>query len=611
MSRKRSQQRSGGSPAPKPTPRAQLSRLSAGKRLAYGLLAAGLVLVTLEFGLALIGIRPVTTTRDPWVGFSRQLPLFVADNGPATQSIMVTAPNKLRFFNPQEFPQKKRPGTYRVFTVGGSTTFGRPYDDATSFTGWLRELLAVTAPNRTWEVINAGGISYASYRVALLMEELVRYEPDLFVVYSGHNEFLEQRTYHQVRDLPPAVQRLGLLAARTRTGALIQRGAERLRTRSAPEGEGFIRLESEVVTLLDQTVGPTAFHRDDNLREQILRHYRFNLARICDIARSVGAEIILVTPASNLRAATPFKSEPREGLAGEELSNWQEAYRAGLHAWTNSLPQVALVALDQAAMIDDRHAQLHFLRGHALYELGRWAEAKAAYERARDEDVCPLRAPAPIPQTVREIAADRAVPLIDFVVLQESHAEHGIPGAEVFLDHVHPTVDSHRLLALEILRTMKDQGTLGSLPEPAVVDEVTRDVLSRIDPDRHAAALANLSKVLGWAGKVHDAYRLAVQGVGMSSQQAGVQYQAGLCAQLLGRNDEAVYYYRRTVELDPTAALAHGNLGVALEDLGQLQQAVRHLELAIQHGDAADIERNRRNLDRVRQRLAQSGEAEP
>jgi tetratricopeptide (TPR) repeat protein len=201
------------------------------------------------------------------------------------------------------------------------------------------------------------------------------------------------------------------------------------------------------------------------------------------------------------------------------------------------------------------------------------------------------------------------VPLVDFVTLQESHSEHGIPGAEVFLDHVHPTVDSHRMLALEILRTMKDQGTLDSLPGPSVVDEVTRRVHSRIDPHRHAAALANLSKVLGWAGKIQDAYRLAVQGAQMSPSQASVQYQAGLCAQLLGRKEEAVRYYRQTVELDPSAAQAHGNLGVALEDLGQLQEAVRHFELAIQHGDDADIERNRRNLDRVRQRLARSAEA--
>ena len=44
-------------------------------------------------------------------------------------------------------------------------------------------------------MINAGGISYASYRVAVVIKELARYEPDLFIIYTGHNEFLEERTY--------------------------------------------------------------------------------------------------------------------------------------------------------------------------------------------------------------------------------------------------------------------------------------------------------------------------------------------------------------------------------------------------------------------------------
>ena len=82
--------------------------------------------------------------------------------------------------------------------MGGSTTYGRPYFDNVSFCGWLRAYLQAADPTRNWEVINAGGVSYASYRVAILMEELVEYDPDLFIVYSGHNEFLERRTYPQI-----------------------------------------------------------------------------------------------------------------------------------------------------------------------------------------------------------------------------------------------------------------------------------------------------------------------------------------------------------------------------------------------------------------------------
>ena len=57
-------------------------------------------------------------------------------------------------------------------------------------------------PSRRWEVINAGGISYASYREAKLVEEIARYQPDLVLVYSGHNEFLEERTYRKAAAIP-------------------------------------------------------------------------------------------------------------------------------------------------------------------------------------------------------------------------------------------------------------------------------------------------------------------------------------------------------------------------------------------------------------------------
>jgi hypothetical protein len=46
--------------------------------------------------------------------------------------------------------------------MGGSTVYGRPYDDTTSFPGWLRELLPVADLTSNWEVINTGGESYAN-----------------------------------------------------------------------------------------------------------------------------------------------------------------------------------------------------------------------------------------------------------------------------------------------------------------------------------------------------------------------------------------------------------------------------------------------------------------
>ena len=143
---------------------------------------------------------------DPFVGFSELHPLFVSYRAKDGSLRMKTAPGKLRWFNSQDFAAEKEPGTFRIFTLGGSTTYGRPYQDATSFSGWLRELLN-HIPNSSlrYEVINAGGISYASYRVVKILEELLQYDPDLFIIYTGHNEFLETRTYENFLTQPPLV----------------------------------------------------------------------------------------------------------------------------------------------------------------------------------------------------------------------------------------------------------------------------------------------------------------------------------------------------------------------------------------------------------------------
>ena len=53
----------------------------------------------LEGGLALLGVKPVIQTEDPFVGFASNVPLFVPAQGPEGQRIMRTAPNKTTKFN--------------------------------------------------------------------------------------------------------------------------------------------------------------------------------------------------------------------------------------------------------------------------------------------------------------------------------------------------------------------------------------------------------------------------------------------------------------------------------------------------------------------------------
>ncbi len=99
-------------------------------------------------GLALVGIRPISDSEDPFVGFTSRYPLFEESQAEDGTLVFATVRNKLKFFNYQEFARHKPDGTYRIFCMGGSTTYGRPYQHETSFCGWLESLLPVADPSR-------------------------------------------------------------------------------------------------------------------------------------------------------------------------------------------------------------------------------------------------------------------------------------------------------------------------------------------------------------------------------------------------------------------------------------------------------------------------------
>ena len=553
------------------------------KKVLFSLIVCVLFFVALELVLALCGITPGVREEDPYVGFSSYVPLFVEEEA-GGKAILKTAPNKLRFFNLQQFPKSKPEGTFRIFCVGGSTTYGRPYDDTTSFCGWLRHFLPAADPSKKWEVINAGGISYASYRVAKLMEELVRYEPDLFIVYAGHNEFLERRTYASHFERPSGVDALGGLLAHSRTYALLQKVLPGKQTEPGSSASpSAYQLPAEVVTILDQSVGPEAYERDDRLREQILIHFRFNLRRMIQLAGTSGAKVILVVPASNLRDSSPFKSVHQAGLTIRS----RRAFRGLLDQVRKLLDEdnaaAALNAADQALEIDHRYAELHFLRGHALVKLGRHEEARQSYLLAIEEDVCPLRAFKEIQQMVADVAQEQNVPCVDFARIAGEAAKHNIPGRDLFLDHVHPTIATNRLLAGAILDGMVacklavPQGSWG----PAAIDQITDHVERNLDHRQHGIALRNLSKVLGWAGKLEEAGELAMQAVELAPDDPETQFQAGIVCEERNELARAERHYRRAFELDPAFSAVHINLGVVLGKQGKYAEARAEFEAGL------------------------------
>lgn len=549
------------------------------KKALFGLFTVAAFFMLLEIVLAVVGMRPVLHTRDPFVGFA-PLPLYVESEDAAGQVWMTTAPNKLAYFNPQKFPREKPAGAYRIFCLGGSTTYGHPYDDDLSFAAWLRELLPRALPETKWEVINAGGISYASYRVAALMEELARYQPDLFIVYSGHNEFLEERTYGDLRAASAARLRLTAVLARTRTYALIDRAIHpTIHGAPPPNRQLSQQLASEVDAVLDHTAGPSSYTRDDEKRAQILQHYEFNLRRMIDIARSAGARILFVTPASNLRDCSPFKSQHRAGFSPDLVQRFSDHTERGREREQDD-PAGAIEEYQAALRIDDRFAEVHYRLGRQLLALDRRAEAAASFRRALDEDVCPLRAVSEIPEIVRRVGREMEAPVVDAVRLLENNAlrtlGHNNPGRESFVDHVHLTIEATGQVAAAIVREMAAAELID--PQAAWDDarlaEAAARIESRRDADTEALALRNLAKVLNWAGKHEEAGPLALQALEQRPDDPELLTLGAAYLRSTGDTDQAIDYYRRALRRAPKYVEARRLLGAALVESQQLPEAL-------------------------------------
>jgi lysophospholipase L1-like esterase len=414
---------------------------------------APLVLAETVFVILDLG-RP-TYGDDPFLGFSAVHPLFVLDDEGARYRI---PPSRLDFFRPESFAAKKGADEFRIFCLGGSTVQGRPYSIETSFTTWLEMNLQAADPSRRWEVVNCGGVSYASYRLVPILEEVLGYQPDLIILYTGHNEFLEDRTYSHIKHLPRVVAWPCELVARTRTYTLLQQGYLRLRGRceqAAAEGRPILGPETDAI--LEYRGGLEQYRRDEKWRRDVIDHFRYNLRRMVQIARDAGVPLLLVNPVCNLRWA-PFKAQHRDGLAPGELQQWEQLISRAADAFQTNNRQ-AVAHLQRAAEIDDQHAGLHYLLAECYRELEERELARRHYILAKEHDICPLRILEPISQAVLEAARPPDAGLVDVRKLFERLSGDGIPG-KFMLDHIHPSIEGHRLIADALTEELIGQGVV-------------------------------------------------------------------------------------------------------------------------------------------------------
>jgi lysophospholipase L1-like esterase len=413
--------------------------------------------VVIELLLAASGAGRPDLSDDPLLGFSGGRPLFVRSDDGSRYEI---ARSRQSYFRPQSFAAVKRPDEFRVFCLGGSTVQGRPYAVETSLTTWLELSLQAADAGRHWRVVNCGGVSYASYRLVPILEEVLGYQPDLVVLYTGHNEFLEDRTYADIKRRPPALGRLQTAASRWRTYVVAQHAYASLtgRTRREHQEERDV-VAAEVDAILDYQNGLAQYEWDQPWREAVVAHFELNIRRAVAIAATADVPLLLVNPVCNLRDCPPLKIMPRDGLAQEDTRRFAELIdeaRSYYHGDKRDL-RAAAERFERALTIDDRHAGARYELAECYDQLGMKVQAREAYLAAKDHDVCPLRMLQSMHEALLDVATDTNTPMVDVRELFERESRDGIPGGELLVDHVHPNVRGHQLIGEALAEWLIEQ----------------------------------------------------------------------------------------------------------------------------------------------------------
>ena len=536
-------------------------KLTIRRKLLFAVVVFVLFFLVIELVLWGVGVQTVIERgEDPLRGFSGLVSVFEQDS----DYYRVRKSQNHITFNPESFLAKKPANGVRLFAIGGSSTYGFPWDARAAFPAIVGDVFAATYPDRPVESVNMGGMSYGMHRCRLVVQELVEHEPDIFLVYSGHNEFIEPAFFNALKDRRLQLQRLETVAAHTRIYSLL-RSTWLQWTEEKTPADQFNRI----------------VERDDRAnftlaeKQAIVEEYRNGLRRLVRTVHDRGAKVVLCTIPCNLRDWRPERSTVELPLDEKQRESWVSAFQSGKQNLEAEHFEQAHSNLLRAKQLASDHAETHYLLGKAYEGMKQWQDAQRSYMFACDYDSSPSRRTSSINQAIRDIANEEGALLVDIDQIFTENSEHGLVGLNLIEDYVHPTQQGHQLIAWHIWDAVLQAGWFGvkTAPQRQVFLQV---VANRMTGSTSLSAkwLYNQGVVLANQGHIAQAIDKYRQAVEIAPNYKFPLLNLGHLLWSSGQHEEAIGHMRHLVHLDPNLADGHTVLGLNLQATGSLDEAV-------------------------------------
>jgi tetratricopeptide (TPR) repeat protein len=320
------------------------------------------------------------------------------------------------------FLRAKPAAGFRVFVLGESSTAGFPYGYNGTFSRVVRDALRDVLPQDTVEFVNLGISAITSYALFDTVDEILSQHPDAVLIYAGHNEFygaLGAGSTETVGAFPGFVRAYLGLQRRFKTVVLARDLALRLAARggAAPDSSR---------SLMQQMVREELIPLDSPTYQRGTRQFRENLQAMLQRFDDADVPVFVASLTSNLRDQQPFRS-----LA------------------TDSLPAASQV-FEEA-----RQALAH----------GKRTEARPLFERARDLDALRFRAAGQFNSIIRAVAEQTGAHYVPVDEAFAAAAEDGIPGLDLFWEHLHPNQTGYHLIGKTFFEAIARAGFLGHRAE--------------------------------------------------------------------------------------------------------------------------------------------------
>ncbi len=312
------------------------------------------------------------------------------------------------------FDEIKKNNCFRVFVMGGSSAAGFPFPPNGSFARYIQKRLYILYPQKTIEVINVAMSAINSYALRDMLPGIIEQEPDLIIIYAGHNEYygaLGVGSMESLGDTPHIVHTV-LWLNRFKTFELLRNIIKSI-------NDFFSKpVQTDVTLMARMSQKQLIYYNSDSFHSGI-EQFKGNLNDMLEMTKDADIAVLLGTLVSNLKDQKPFSSV--------DVENYQSA------------EEIYNLAIEELS-------------------IGNAESADSLFRFAKDLDALRWRAPERMNNVINELGKEFDYPVVKLDSIFNEISPAYIVGDNLITDHLHPNLRGYQIIGKSYFDTCIEAG---------------------------------------------------------------------------------------------------------------------------------------------------------